>query len=58
MIPTAITLHHQTQQMFNAGIHVEEENVLSYIGVDFLVKRLNQLKVGKSERGDKTIGNE
>ena len=54
--PIAITLHHQTQWMFNTGTHMEEENVLSYM--DFLVRRLNQLKVGKPEREDKTTGNE
>ena len=53
----AITLHHQTQQMFSAGMHMEEENVVSSMDIDFLVKRLNQLKVGELERGDKTIGN-
>ena len=54
----AITLHHQTQQTFTTGMHVEEENALSYMGIDLLVRRLNQLKVGKPEREDKTTGNE
>ena len=54
----AITLHHQTQQMFSAGTHVEAENAFSYMGTDFLVRRLDQLKVGKPEREDKTTGNE
>ena len=58
MIPRAITLHHQTQQMFSAGMHMEEENALFYMGIDLLVKRLNQLKVGKPKREDKTTGNE
>ena len=58
MIPMAITLHHQTQQMFNTGTHVREENRLSYMGIDFLVRRLDQLKVGKPEREEKTTGNE
>ena len=53
----AITIHPQTQQMFSAGMHVEEENVLSYMGIDFSVRRLNQLKVGKPESEDKTTGN-
>ena len=39
----AITLHHQTQQTFSAGMHVEEESALYYMGIDFLVKRLDQL---------------
>ena len=58
MIPMAITLHHQTQQMFSAGTHMEEENTLSYMDIDFSMKRPDQLKVGKLERGDKTTGNE
>ena len=58
MIPMAITLHHQTQHTFSAGMHVEEENELLYMGIDFLVKRLDQLKVGKPEREDKTTDNE
>ena len=51
------TLHHQTQQTSSAGMHVEEENVLSYMGIDFSVRRLDQLKVGKPESEDKTTGN-
>ena len=38
VIPTAITLHHQTQQTFSTGMHVEEEYALSYMDIDFLVK--------------------
>ena len=57
MTPMDITPHHQTQQMFSAGMHVEEENALFYMDMDFLEKRLNQLKVGKLEREDKTTGN-
>ena len=52
-----ITPHHQTQQMFNADTHMEEENVLFYTDIDFSEKRLNQLKAGKPEREDKTISN-
>ena len=44
----------QTQQMFSAGMHVEEENVLFSMDVDFSVKRCDQLKAGKPERDDKT----
>ena len=58
MIPMAITLHHQTLQKFSTGTHVEEENAFFYMGIDFSVKRLDQLKAGKPEREDKTIGNE
>ena len=55
--PMDITPHHQTQQTFSAGTHVEEENVLFYMDIDFSVRRLNQLKAGKPEREDKTISN-
>ena len=56
-IPVAITLHHLAQQMFSAGTHMAEENMLSYMGIDFLVRRLSQLKLGKPEREDKNTGN-
>ena len=52
-----ITLHPQTLQMFSAGTHVEDENVIFYMDIDFLEKRLDQLKAGKPEREDKTISN-
>ena len=55
--PSGYYPHHQIQQMFSAGTHVEEENVLFCTGIDFLEKRLNQLKAGKPEREDKTISN-
>ena len=58
MIPMAITLHHQTQQTFSDGMHVEEENMLLIMDIDFLVKRFNKLKVGMPEREDKITGNE
>ena len=57
-IPTVITLHHLTQQMSSAGMHVAEGNALSYMVIDFLVRRLDQQKVGKPEREDKITGNE
>ena len=57
MTPAVITLHPQTQQTFSSGMHVEEENVLFYMDMDFLVKRLDQLKAGKPGRDDKTISN-
>ena len=56
--PVVITLHPQTQQMSSAGTHVEEENVLIYMDIDFLVKRCNQLKAGKPERDNKTTSSE
>ena len=58
MIPTVITLHHMTQQMFSTDMCVAEGNVLSYMGIDFSVRRLSQLKIGKPEREDKITGNE
>ena len=53
--PLVIILHPLTQQMFSAGTHMEEENVLFYMDIDFLVKRPDQQKAGKPERDDKTI---
>ena len=58
MTPMDITHHHQTQPMFSAGMQGEEENALFYTDIDFLEKKLDQLKAGKPEREDKTIGNE
>ena len=55
MTPLVIILHPQTQQMFSAGMHVEEENVLFSMDIDFSVKRPNQQKTGKPERDNKTI---
>ena len=52
-----ITLHPKTQQTFSAGMHMEEENALFNMDIDFLVKRLAQLKAEKPEREDKTISN-
>ena len=53
MTPMDITPHHQTQQTFSTGTHMEQENMLFYMDIDFLVKRLDQLKAGKPERDDK-----
>ena len=50
-----IILDPQTQQMFSAGTHMEEEHALSSTDIDFLVKRPDQLKAGKPERDDKAI---
>ena len=58
MIPMGITLHHLTQQMYSAGTCMAEGNELSYMGIDFLVRRLGQLRVGKPEKEDKITGNE
>ena len=56
--PMVITLHPQTQQMFSAGMHMEEESALFSMDIDFSVKRLDQLKAGKPERDDKTTSSE
>ena len=45
--PPVIILHPQTQQTFNAGMHVVEENVLFSMDIDFSVKRPDQWKAGK-----------
>ena len=57
MIPTVITLHCPTQQMYSAGMCMAEGNELSFMGIDFFVRKLNQLKVGKPEREDKNSNN-
>ena len=56
-IPMVITLHHPTQQTYSTGMHMVEGNELSYMGIDFLVRKLDQLKVGKPEREDKITDN-
>ena len=58
MILTVTTLHHPIQQMYSAGTHVAEVNGLYYMGTDFLVRKLDLLKVGKSGREDKITNNE
>ena len=58
MIQMVITLHCPTQQMYSAGTCVAEGSELSYMGIDILMRRLSQLKVGKPEREDKIKGNE
>ena len=56
--PLVIILHPHTQQMFSAGMHMEEENAPISMDIDFLVKRPDQQKAGKPERDDKTISSE
>ena len=58
MILMATTLHHPIQQMYSAGKCVAEGNKLSYMGTDFLVRKLDPLKVGKPGREDKITDNE
>ena len=43
---------------YSAGTCVAEGNELSYMGIDFLVRKLDLLTVGKPEREDKITGNE
>ena len=38
--PTDITYHYQILQTFSTGTHMEEENALFYMDIDFSVKRL------------------
>ena len=57
MILWAITLHPQTQQMFSAGMHVEEENMHFCTDTDSLEKRPTQQKAGRQGKGDKILNN-
>ena len=56
-IPMVITLHHPTQQTYSTGTHMVEGNEFYYMGIDFLVRKLGQLKAGKTEREDKITDN-
>ena len=58
MILTVSTLHHLTQQTYSTGMHEVEEKELYYMGTDFLVRKLDPLKVEKSERDVKITDNE
>ena len=53
MILTITTLHLLTQQMYSTGTHEAEVNGLYYMRTDFLVRKLEPLKVGKPGREDK-----
>ena len=52
------TLHHLTQQTFSTGTHVAEANRFYYMGTDFLVRKLDLLKVGKPGREEKITENQ
>ena len=54
MILWVAILHLETQQMFNAGMHVVEENMHICMGMDSLERRLTQQKVEMQGKGDKT----
>ena len=57
MILTAITLHCQTQQMYSTGMPEVEGKDLYYMGIDFMVRKPDQLKVEKPERDGKITDN-
>ena len=51
------TLHCLIQQIYSTGTHVAEGNELSYMGTDFLVRKLDLLKVEKLGRDEKITDN-
>ena len=52
------TLHCLTQQIYSTGMHEVEGKELYYMGIDFLVRKLDPLKVEKPERDGKITDNE
>ena len=58
MILMVTTLLHLIQQMYSAGMHVAEGKELYNMGTDFLVRKLDPLKVGKPGREGKITDNE
>ena len=52
------TLNHLTQQMYRAGMHEAEGEELYYMGTDFLVRKLDLLKVENSGKDGKITDNE
>ena len=58
VILMVITLHHQTQQTYSAGMCEVEGKELYYMDTDFLVRKLDPLKVEKPERDGKITNNE
>ena len=58
MILTVTTLHRLTQQMYSACTCEVEGKELYYIGTDFLVRKLDPLKVEKPGRDGKITDNE
>ena len=57
MILMVTTLHHLIQQTYSTGTFVAEVNGLYYMGTDFLVRKLDPLKVGEPGREDKITDN-
>ena len=58
VIPMVTTLHHPTQQMYSAGLCEVEGKGLYYMGTDFLLRKLDLLKVEKPRRDGKITDNE
>ena len=58
MILMVTTLHYPTQQVYSAGTHEVEGKELYYMGTDFLVRKLDPLKVEKPERDGNITDNE
>ena len=58
MILMVTTLHCPTKQMYSAGMHEVERKELYYMGTDFLVRKLDLLKVEKPRRDGKIRDNE
>ena len=58
MILTVITLHCQTQQMYSTGTQEVEGKELYYMGTDFMMRKLDLLKVENPERDGKITDNE
>ena len=58
MIPTVTTIHHLTQQTYSTGTHEVEGKELYYMDTDFLVRKLDLLKVEKPERDNKITDSE
>ena len=52
------TLLHPTQQSYSAGMHEVEKKRALLHGHNFLVRKLEQLKVEKPERNGKITNNE
>ena len=51
------SLHWLTQQMYSTATHMAEVNGLYYMGTDFLVRKLDPLKVRKPGKEDKITDN-
>ena len=58
MILMVTTLHHLTQQTYSAGTCEVEGKELYYMGTDFLVRKLDPLKVEKPGRDGTITDNE